>query len=90
MVTRCKDQTVTLTLPEGVSSKTGNKVTTNAAGKADIELISTVAGEHKITASVKNSQKTATVKFKADAKTGQQAFRLIPPKKQQTAMMPLR
>ncbi|MED9351385.1 inverse autotransporter beta domain-containing protein [Escherichia marmotae] len=71
-----QDQTVTLTLPEGVSSKTGNKVTTNAAGKADIELISTVAGEHKITASVKNSQKTATVKFKADAKTGQASLQV--------------
>ena len=31
-------QEVTLTLPQGVTSKTGNTVTTNAAGKADIEL----------------------------------------------------
>ncbi|MCM4498672.1 Ig-like domain-containing protein, partial [Escherichia coli] len=32
-------QEVTLTLPQGVTSKTGNTVTTNAAGKADIELM---------------------------------------------------
>ncbi len=37
-------QNVTLTLPKGVTSKTGNTVTTDAAGKADIELMSTVAG----------------------------------------------
>ncbi|MXD47016.1 hypothetical protein FQ011_25155, partial [Escherichia coli] len=42
-------QEVTLTLPQGVTSKTGNTVTTNAAGKVDIELMSTVAGEHSIT-----------------------------------------
>lgn len=71
-----QDQTVTLTLPEGVSSKTGNTVTTNAAGKADIELMSTIAGEHTITASVKKNQKTATVKFKADAKTGQASLQV--------------
>lgn len=41
-------QEVTLTLPQGVTSKTGNTVTTNAAGKVDIELMSTVAGEHSI------------------------------------------
>ncbi len=41
-------QEVTLTLPQGVTSKTGNTVTTNAAGKADIELISTVAGKLEI------------------------------------------
>ncbi|HEI2548383.1 TPA: inverse autotransporter beta domain-containing protein [Escherichia coli] len=70
------DQTVTLTLPEGVSSKTGNTVTTNAAGKADIELMSTVAGEHTITVSVNKNQKTATVKFKADAKTGQASLQV--------------
>lgn len=64
-------QEVTLTLPQGVTSKTGNTVTTNAAGKADIELISTVAGELEIAAAVKNSQKTVTVKFNADASTGQ-------------------
>ncbi|EES1237408.1 intimin-like adhesin FdeC [Escherichia coli] len=64
-------QNVTLTLPKGVTSKTGNTVTTNAAGKADIELISTVAGELEIAAAVKNSQKTVTVKFNADASTGQ-------------------
>ncbi|HCY3306153.1 inverse autotransporter adhesin FdeC [Escherichia coli] len=64
-------QEVTLTLPQGVTSKTGNTVTTNAAGKADIELMSTVAGEHSITASVNNAQKTVTVKFKADFSTGQ-------------------
>ncbi|EET8455453.1 intimin-like adhesin FdeC [Escherichia coli] len=62
---------VTLTLPKGVTSKTGNTVTTDAAGKADIELMSTVAGEHSITASVNNAQKTVTVKFNADASTGQ-------------------
>lgn len=62
---------MTLTLPKGVTSKTGNTVTTNAAGKADIELISTVAGELEIAAAVKNSQKTVTVKFNADASTGQ-------------------
>ncbi|GCH97034.1 invasin [Escherichia coli] len=62
---------VTLTLPKGVTSKTGNTVTTDAAGKADIELMSTVAGEHSITASVNNAQKTVTVKFKADFSTGQ-------------------
>lgn len=71
-----QDQTVTLTLPEGVSSKTGNTVTTNAAGKADIELMSTVAGEHEITFSVNKNQKTATVKFKADAKTGQASLQV--------------
>lgn len=43
-------QEVTLNLPQGVTSKTGNTVTTNAAGKADIELISTVAGELEIAA----------------------------------------
>ncbi|EGO8562897.1 invasin domain 3-containing protein, partial [Escherichia coli] len=64
-------QNVTLTLPKGVTSKTGNTVTTDAAGKADIELMSTVAGEHSITASVNNAQKTVTVKFKADFSTGQ-------------------
>ncbi|EFB5742813.1 hypothetical protein FQF16_09550 [Escherichia coli] len=64
-------QEVTLTLPQGVTSKTGNTVTTNAAGKVDIELMSTVAGEHSITASVNNAQKTVTVKFKADFSTGQ-------------------
>ncbi len=64
-------QEVTLTLPQGVTSKTGNTVTTNAAGKADIELISTVAGKLEIAAAVKNSQKTVTVKFNADASTGQ-------------------
>ncbi|ELV0963397.1 inverse autotransporter beta domain-containing protein, partial [Escherichia coli] len=64
-------QEVTLNLPQGVTSKTGNTVTTNAAGKADIELISTVAGELEIAAAVKNSQKTVTVKFNADASTGQ-------------------
>ena len=70
-------QNVTLTLPKGVTSKTGNTVTTNAAGKADIELISTVAGEleiageHNISASVNGAQKTVTVKFNADASTGQ-------------------
>ncbi|MFP1455032.1 Ig-like domain-containing protein [Escherichia coli] len=32
-------QEVTLTLPQGVTSKTGNTVTTNAAGKVDIELM---------------------------------------------------
>ncbi|EIF8936923.1 intimin-like adhesin FdeC [Escherichia coli] len=64
-------QNVTLTLPKGVTSKTGNTVTTDAAGKADIELMSTVAGEHSITASVNNAQKTVTVKFNADASTGQ-------------------
>ncbi|MGC9716333.1 Ig-like domain-containing protein, partial [Escherichia coli] len=53
-------QEVTLTLPQGVTSKTGNTVTTNAAGKVDIELMSTVAGEHSITASVNNAQKTVT------------------------------
>ena len=31
-------QEVTLNLPQGVTSKTGNTVTTNAAGKSDIEL----------------------------------------------------
>ncbi|STI77626.1 Ig domain-containing protein [Escherichia coli] len=36
-----------------MTSKTGNTVTTNAAGKADIELISTVAGELEIAAAVK-------------------------------------
>ncbi|HFK4295861.1 TPA: inverse autotransporter adhesin FdeC [Escherichia coli] len=61
-------QEVTLTLPQGVTSKTGNTVTTNAAGKVDI---ATVAGEHSITASVNNAQKTVTVKFKADFSTGQ-------------------
>ncbi|HBE7469977.1 TPA: inverse autotransporter adhesin FdeC, partial [Escherichia coli] len=64
-------QEVTLTLPQGVTSKTGNTVTTNAAGKVDIELMSTVAGEHSITASVNNAQKTVTMKFKADFSTGQ-------------------
>ncbi|MCO7876251.1 inverse autotransporter adhesin FdeC [Escherichia coli] len=64
-------QEVTLNLPQGVTSKTGNTVTTNAAGKSDIELISTVAGELEIAAAVKNSQKTVTVKFNADASTGQ-------------------
>ncbi len=64
-------QEVTLTLPQGVTSKTGNTVTTNAAGKVDIELMSTVAGELEIEASVKNSQKTVKVKFKADFSTGQ-------------------
>lgn len=64
-------QEVTLTLPKGVTSKTGNTVTTDAAGKADIELMSTVAGEHSIAASVNNTQKTVTVKFKADFSTGQ-------------------
>ncbi|EIP3359368.1 inverse autotransporter adhesin FdeC [Escherichia coli] len=64
-------QEVTLTLPQGVTSKAGNTVTTNAAGKVDIELMSTVAGEHSITASVNNAQKTVTVKFKADFSTGQ-------------------
>ncbi|EEQ5941455.1 hypothetical protein GNQ24_000600 [Escherichia coli] len=64
-------QNVTLTLPKGMTSKTGNTVTTDAAGKADIELMSTVAGEHSITASVNNAQKTVTVKFKADFSTGQ-------------------
>ncbi|EET2533270.1 hypothetical protein FJP46_001613 [Escherichia coli] len=64
-------QNVTLTLPKGVTSKAGNTVTTDAAGKADIELMSTVAGEHSITASVNNAQKTVTVKFKADFSTGQ-------------------
>ncbi|EOR8047942.1 inverse autotransporter beta domain-containing protein [Escherichia coli] len=64
-------QEVTLTLPQGVTSKTGNTVTTNAAGKADIELMSTVAGEHNISASVNGAQKTVTVKFNADASTGQ-------------------
>lgn len=64
-------QNVTLTLPKGVTSKTGNTVTTDAAGKADIELMSTVAGEHSIAASVNNTQKTVTVKFKADFSTGQ-------------------
>ena len=59
-------QEVTLTLPQGVTSKTGNTVTTNAAGKVDIELMSTVAGEHSITASVNNAQKTVT-----DFSTGQ-------------------
>ncbi|EEU9590732.1 intimin-like adhesin FdeC, partial [Escherichia coli] len=58
-------QEVTLNLPQGVTSKTGNTVTTNAAGKSDIELISTVAGELEIAAAVKNSQKTVTVKFNA-------------------------
>lgn len=43
-------QEVTLNLPQGVTSKTGNTVTTNAAGKSDIELISTVAGELEIAA----------------------------------------
>ena len=71
-----QDQTVTLTLPEGVSSRTGNTVTTNTAGKADIELMSTVAGEHTITVSVNKNQKTATVKFKADAKTGQASLQV--------------
>ena len=61
-------QEVTLTLPQGVSSKTGNRVTTNTAGKADIELISTVAGELEIAASVKNSQKAVRVKFGVDEK----------------------
>lgn len=64
-------QEVTLTLPQGVTSKTGNTVTTNAAGKVDIELMSTVAGEHNISASVNGAQKTVTVKFNADASTGQ-------------------
>ncbi len=64
-------QNVTLTLPKGVTSKTGNTVTTDAAGKADIELMSTVAGEHSIAASVNNTQKTVSVKFKADFSTGQ-------------------
>ncbi|HHB2144715.1 inverse autotransporter beta domain-containing protein [Escherichia albertii] len=64
-------QNVTLTLPQGVTSKTGNTVTTNAAGKADIELMSTVAGEHNITASVNGAQKTVTVTFNADASSGQ-------------------
>ncbi|TLI80034.1 intimin-like adhesin FdeC [Escherichia sp. E2562] len=64
-------QNVTLTLPKGVTSKTGNTVTTDAAGKANIELMSTVAGEHNITASVNGAQKTVTVKFKADFSTGQ-------------------
>ncbi|HAX3034735.1 inverse autotransporter beta domain-containing protein [Escherichia albertii] len=64
-------QNVTLTLPQGVTSKTGNTVTTNAAGKADIELMSTVAGEHNITASVNGAQKTVTVTFSADASSGQ-------------------
>ncbi|HFG4068463.1 TPA: inverse autotransporter beta domain-containing protein [Escherichia coli] len=63
-------QNVTLTLPEGVTSKTGNTVTTNAAGKADIELMSTVAGERNITFSVNGNQKSVTVKFNADAGTG--------------------
>ena len=63
-------QNVTLTLPEGVTSKTGNMVTTNAAGKADIELMSTVAGERNITFSVNGNQKSVTVKFNADAGTG--------------------
>ncbi len=53
-------QEVTLTLPKGVTSKTGNTVTTDAAGKADIELMSTVAGEHNISASVNGAQKTVT------------------------------
>ncbi|EOK4044407.1 inverse autotransporter adhesin FdeC [Escherichia coli] len=51
-------QEVTLNLPQGVTSKTGNTVTT-------------VAGELEIAAAVKNSQKTVTVKFNADASTGQ-------------------
>ncbi|GCZ97619.1 invasin [Escherichia coli] len=38
-------QAVTLTLPQGVTSTTGTTVTTNAAGKVNIELMSTVAGE---------------------------------------------
>ncbi len=64
-------QNVTLTLPQGVTSKTGNTVTTNASGKADIELMSTVAGEHNITVSVNGAQKTVTVTFSADASSGQ-------------------
>lgn len=62
--------TLTLTAVDS-EGKTGNTVTTNAAGKVDIELMSTVAGEHSITASVNNAQKTVTVKFKADFSTGQ-------------------
>lgn len=84
-------QEVTLTLPQGVTSKTGNTVTTNAAGKADIELISTVAGELEIAAAVKNSQKTVTVKFNADASTGQANLQVdTAVQKWQTAKMPLR
>ncbi len=63
-------QNVTLTLPEGVTSKTGNTIATNAVGKADIELMSTVAGELNITFSVNGNQKSVTVKFTADAGTG--------------------
>ncbi|MED0063752.1 inverse autotransporter beta domain-containing protein [Escherichia marmotae] len=69
-------QNVTLTLPQGVTSKTGNTVTTNTAGKADIELMSTVAGEHNITASVNGAQKTVTVKFTADFSTGQASLQV--------------
>lgn len=91
MVTRCRGKNVTLTLPKGVTSKTGNTVTTNAAGKADIELISTVAGELEIAAAVKNSQKTVTVKFNADASTGQANLQVdTAVQKWQTAKMPLR
>ncbi len=55
-------QEVTLTLPQGVTSKTGNTVTTNAAGKVDIELMSTVAAAQKVANGKDAFTLTATVK----------------------------
>ncbi len=53
--------------------------------------MSTVAGEHNISASVNGAQKTVTVKFNADASTGQANLQVdTAVQKWQTAKMPLR
>ncbi|MFP1452567.1 hypothetical protein ACLB1N_16805 [Escherichia coli] len=69
-------QEATLTLPQGVTSKTGNTVTTNAAGKVVVGC-TTVAGEHSITASSIMLQKTVTVKLRRISVPVRRPWRLM-------------
>ena len=85
-------QEVTLTLPQGVTSKTGEYSNNQCGrGKWTLSLCQRLQGELEIEASVKNSQKTVKVKFKADFSTGQASLEVdAAAQKWQTAKMPLR
>ncbi|XTZ36565.1 inverse autotransporter beta domain-containing protein [Salmonella enterica] len=71
-----QNQSVELTLPEGMSSKAGNSLTTDANGKVNVELTSTVAGEREFTVSVNGHDHKATITYKADASSGQASLQV--------------